>query len=88
MSEPHCSINTGALWIPYTRWAVSTTMRAACKRTVIVAKLSLEERRKVMHVIVLVVVALGALVVGFVVGLCITAKRADEAITKAFEEEF
>jgi len=39
-----------------------------------------------MHIAILLVVAVGALVAGFAVGLCITAKHADEAMTKAINE--
>ena len=38
------------------------------------------------HVIVLGIVALAVLIIGFVVGMCITAKRADEAMTQAINE--
>ena len=39
-----------------------------------------------MHVILSAVIGLVVLVLGFVVGMCITAKRADEAMSEAIED--
>ena len=39
-----------------------------------------------MHIGILILVAFAALVLGFAVGLSITAKRADEAMTQAINE--
>ena len=39
-----------------------------------------------MHTLILIAVALFVLVLGFTVGLCITAKRADEAIAEALRK--
>ena len=38
-----------------------------------------------MHVILSAVIGLVVLVLGFVVGMCITAKRADEAMSEAIQ---
>jgi hypothetical protein len=40
-----------------------------------------------MHTLIVVLVALAVLVIGFTVGLCITAKQADEAIYRALREQ-
>ena len=39
-----------------------------------------------MHTLILIAVAIFVLVLGFTVGLCITAKRADEAIAQAIKD--
>ena len=39
-----------------------------------------------MHTLILIAVALFVLVLGFTVGLCITAKRTDEAIAQAIKD--
>ena len=39
-----------------------------------------------MHIGILILVAFAAIVLGFAVGLCITAKHADGAMTKAINE--
>jgi len=39
-----------------------------------------------MHIAILLVVAVGALVAGFALGLCITAKKADQAMRQAIDE--
>ena len=39
-----------------------------------------------MHTLILIAVALFVLVLGFTVGLCITAKRTDEAIAQAMQD--
>lgn len=36
-----------------------------------------------MHLLIVGIVALAVLIIGFVVGMCITAKRADEAIVRS-----
>ena len=38
-----------------------------------------------MHLLILGIVALAVLIAGFVVGMCITAKRADEAMSEAIQ---
>lgn len=39
-----------------------------------------------MHLLIVGIVALAVLIIGFVVGMCITAKRADEAMSEAIED--
>ena len=39
-----------------------------------------------MHLLILGIVALAMLIAGFVVGMCITAKRADEAMAEAIQD--
>jgi hypothetical protein len=39
-----------------------------------------------MHLLILGIVALAMLIAGFVVGMCITAKRADEAMVEAIQD--
>lgn len=38
-----------------------------------------------MHIVIIAFVAIAVLVLGFVVGMCATAKRADEAMTDAIK---